>query len=252
MEILIPTYRRVNRQLTLNALPKKWRNRTTLVVDAIDAREFDKINHDVEIMVAPKSIKTIAQKRAWILRQWHGRILMLDDDLRFAARMPGTTKLKQADDAAVDAALSAVASKLTKVAHVGISARQGHNRLPDVTWAVNTRTMYALGYDCDVVQKTCELGRIETREDMELALQLLTRGMPNALYVPVCVDQYGYNASGGVSEQRSVLSSNEDAEKLAKLFPGLVKVVEKKYTSSIPRKEVICYWKKAFEQGTGK
>jgi hypothetical protein len=109
--------------------------------------------------------------------------------------------------------------------------------------------MYALGYDVKVVRKRCELGRIEHREDMDYTLQLLTQGYPNGVYVEVCVDQV-YNSKGGASLERSVEGSNRDAEKLAKWFPKFVKVVERAYLKSVPRKEVVVSWKKAYEAGT--
>ena len=46
---------------------------------------------DVEIVVQPDSSWTIARKREWIMREWlacgYDKILMLDDDLRFATRI---------------------------------------------------------------------------------------------------------------------------------------------------------------------
>ena len=38
MKIVIPTYRRCDRQKTLSAIPKKWLKRTVLVVDEQDYR----------------------------------------------------------------------------------------------------------------------------------------------------------------------------------------------------------------------
>ncbi len=108
--------------------------------------------------------------------------------------------------------------------------------------------IYALGYDLDKAVPLLELGRIEHREDMDYTLQLLRQGHENILLTDLCVDQK-YNAPGGASSERTMEASNADAELLAELHPGLVRVADKKYKGSIPRKEVVVSWKKALKEG---
>jgi hypothetical protein len=115
------------------------------------------------------------------------------------------------------------------------------------------RMMLALGYYLPVVMREAELGRIETREDMDVALQLLRRGHPNAVCHTFVVGQEGagYAASGGCTGQRTTEASNRDAHRLAELHPGYVRVVERDYKSSVPRAEVVCSWAKALRDGSG-
>jgi hypothetical protein len=108
---------------------------------------------------------------------------------------------------------------------------------------------YSLGYYLPVVVKECELGRIETREDMDITLQLLRKGHPNAIWTTTVNDQRKFDAPGGATNERTMESSNADAYKLASLHPGYVTVVSKDYKASVPRMEVICQWKKALEDG---
>lgn len=260
MQIYIPTYRRTGDQHTLKALPTEWQSRTTLVVDELDA---DKIGfyartgktmfQRAKLLIVPDHVTTIAKKRAFIIEQAReDKIVMFDDDLRFAARYyPGcdatSPKLEKAQPEAIAAALEQLSAKLDDYVHAGFSARQGNNRL-DYGWLNTRRMMYALGYRPKVVREVCDLGRIETREDFDYTLQLFSKGLDNVVYSELCVDQ-SYNAKGGCSEQRTMEASNADAERLAELHPGLVKVVEKDYKASVPRKEVIVQWKKALEQG---
>lgn len=256
MHIYIPTYRRTDRQLTLQALPLHWRKKTTLVCDMEDAKYLKPLG--ATMLVAPKNIHTIAAKRAWILRTTpYQRIIMLDDDLRFSKRVyaakygEGIPKLEKAGEQAVDMAMGNVEEQLRTLAHAGISPRQMNNQGSKgalIAWEYNARCIYALGFNVAKVRKHCELGRIEHREDMDYTLQLLTQGFSNAIYLDTCVDQV-YNSPGGASLDRNVEYSNADAERLAKLFPGLVKVAEKAYLTSVPRKEVVVSWKKAYAQG---
>lgn len=250
MHIVIPTYRRTQTQKTFKAMSPKWKARTTFVADEEDTKrlQFNFKDTGAQFMVAPSSIKSIAQKRAWIIETFpQDHILMLDDDLRFDARIEGTNKLLVIKDAKIfDFHMDKFAEEMKKFAHMGISPRQGNNRL-EQEWVPNTRIMYSLGYHLPTLRKHCELGRIETREDFDYNLQLLKKGFENRVYSHMTVGQDQYNAEGGCSIDRTMEASNADAEKLAALHPGLVKVVDKDYTTSVPRKEVVVYWKKALE-----
>lgn len=266
MHIYIPTYRRTHRQRTWQFLSEHWRQRTTFVCDEEDQPALTKMigAHKAAIWIV--DTKTIAEKRALIMKKSpHRHILMLDDDLRFCIRTyddpilkqeakdlgkprPGSFTLPNATPKQVEKALLKVQKRLEsgKYAHIGFGARQGNNTLPNYGWRKNARMIYALGYDLKVVRKVCELGRIETREDMDYTLQLLRAGYRNCINVEMVVDQY-YNAVGGARDQRTVESGNRDAVRLARLHPGLVKVVERAYKQSIPRKEVVVSWRKAYK-----
>ena len=175
---------------------------------------------------------------------------MLDDDLVFSTR-------KSADDWHLDpihgdelgAEIKRLEEKLgPEFPHVGFGARQGnHNQ--EAGWRTPSRMMYSLGYYLSIVVKECELGRIETREDMDITLQLLRKGYPNAVWQTAVNDQRKYDAPGGCTNERTVESSNADADKLVRLHPDYVSVVEKDYKASVPRKEVGCEWRKALEDG---
>jgi hypothetical protein len=252
LRIVIPTYRRKDHQVTFSHIPKAWRPRTTFVIDGRDAVGLRALfeHTGAEFLIHPPEITTIAAKRAWIIRQtqW-SKVLMLDDDLRPCSRRTGSG-LPTSTPEEVDEMFRLVERKLDECVHVGISARQGNNRL-EPGWNQNKRMMYALGYRTEVVREVCELGRINTREDFDYTLQLLRRGFPNAVYGFFCVDQK-YDKSGGCkAEGRTVELSNADAERLAALHPGLIRIVEKDYKTSVPRKEVVVAWAKAFAQGTG-
>lgn len=259
LQIVIPSYGRMARQATLSYLPEAWAKRTTLVVNEADAsvqRLYDL--RGARVLVHPPEIDTIAKKRAWIIRNTEfNKIVMFDDDLRFACRREGTgTKLFQATHAEIDAHLQILEIMLSddqgKFIHAGWSARQGNNNQEE-PWVQNTRMMFVLGYRCDYIreleaQGKIQLGRVRTREDMELTVQLLKLGYANYVDFRIAADQVaGYAAKGGCSNERSVESSNADAEAFAELHPGIVKVKEKEYKGSLNRKEVIVQWKKAFE-----
>ena len=259
LQIVIPSYRRMARQSTLSYLPPSWAERTTLVVDQEDANRVPLYRSDLKgarVMVCHPEIKTIAEKRAWIIRHPDfNKIVMFDDDLRFAVRINETdTKLRQSTHDDLDFYLRMLDSELDKLVHAGWSARQGNNNVKHHGYVENTRMMFVLGYDCATLRDMeakgqIQLGRVRTREDMELTLQLLKLGYVNSVDFRIAADQVsGYAAKGGCSDERTVESSNADAEEFAALHPGLVRVVEKAYKGSVNRKEVVVSWKKAFKE----
>jgi hypothetical protein len=253
LQIIIPTRGRIDGQLTLQSLPRELRKRTTIVCPENEAVALSYEHADVEIVVQPDPNWTIAQKRKWIIEEWHRcgyeKILMFDDDLSFATRITeGDWRLREIRGEELGAEIRRLEKKLgPEFPHVGFGPRQGNNSLKEVGWKTPSRMMYSLGYYLPIVVKECELGRIETREDMDLTLQLLRKGYPNAIWHTTVNDQRKFNAPGGATNERTIERSNADAYKLARLHPGYVHVVDKAYKASVPRKEVRCSWQKALQ-----
>lgn len=256
LQIVIPTKGRMPRQATLSYLPPEWCARTTLVVNEADAALRGLYDlRGASVLVHPPYVDTIAKKRAWIIEQpQFNKIVMFDDDLRFAIRRDGSTKLYQADADEIDAQLRWLENMLHTYIHAGWSARQGNNNVEDPV-ICTARMMFVLGYDCGAIRELVasgkvQLNRVRTREDMELTVQLLKLGHNNVVNFVIAADQVsGFAAKGGCSEERTIDSTSEDAEAFAALHPGIVKVVEKSYKGSPNRKEVIVQWKKAYRAG---
>jgi hypothetical protein len=273
--LYVPTRGRVDRQLTVGNLPKEWQNRCTIVCPASEIKEHSRNHrHLLNVLKQPDPDMSIAQKRAWLLRTTkHEKIMMLDDDLRFChrhhapsqfagygphsiarwkaycAKHPGIWQLDtlEPNDPRNGQMFQKIELMLDVYRHGGIGPRQMNQALPG-EWNVNFRAMYALAYHVPTVLDNCVLGRIEHREDFDYTLQLFLAGFENAIYTWGALDQV-YNTTGGASLERSMKASNADAVRLAKMFYGVVKVKEKTYLRSIPRKEVVVSWKVAAERG---
>lgn len=257
MKIFIPTYKRVGLQYTWKSLTPELREKTLLVCPTEEMHGHEKTIPSKNIMWQPTRITTISQKREWIAQQARNmgatKFLMLDDDLEFHARWldAAENKVRLSKRGAIPSVIndffSELEKKLDTYAHVGISARQTNSTQPGRDWIECQRMMYAFGYQTEVVLREVEFGRVKFREDFDYTLQLLRKGYKNVVGYDVCVDPKAYAAKGGCSEERTMESSNEEAEKLAALHPGFVKVKEMEYKTSLHRKEVTCYWKKAWE-----
>jgi hypothetical protein len=254
MAIIIPTRGRIDRQITLQSLSCELRKRTTLVCPEAEAVPLACRWDDVQIVEQPDPDWTISRKRAWIMRTWlaagYDKIIMLDDDLSFATRISENDKgLRNICGEELIIEFERLANKLgPEFPHVGFGQRQGNNNVAS-GWKTPTRMTYSLGYYLPIVVNECELGRIETREDMDITLQLLRKGYPNAVWNTTATDQRGYAAPGGCTNERTMERSNADAHRLAALHPGYVRIVDKPYKASVPRKEVVCQWQRALQDG---
>lgn len=255
MQIIIPTRGRRNSQLTITWLSKALRQRTTLVCPRKEAMSLESLGDDITVVKQPDPDWTITKKRKWIMEEWLNegfeKIIMLDDDLRFATRISETDwHLREISGVELEAEFNRLEEKLgPEFPHVGFGQRQGNNRVDEPGWKIPGKMVYTLGYYLPIVVKECELGRIETREDMDLTLQLLRKGYPNAVWQNTVVDQREYDAPGGASAERTLESSNADCVKLSELHPGYVSFTKRKYKASKPRIEVACQWKKALTDG---
>ena len=250
MKIVIPTRGRVDRQITLNGLHKDLLKDTMIVCPDNEARY-----HTTRVQVVPQPDKTwtIARKRQWIIQELcanEEKIVMLDDDLRFCTRRTDDPKkfLKAKPEDVLQAFKELEEHLSAVVPHAGFAARGGSIGPQAIRggWQVAKRMMYVLGYHVPTVLREAILGRIETREDMDLTLQLLRKGLPNHVNYSFLTDQV-FASKGGCTDERTIERSNADAKTLAEWHAPYVTLKEMEYTSSIPRLEVMCRWQKLYE-----
>lgn len=258
MQIVIPTHGRANKQTTLWSIPPAIRPDVLLVTSTKEEQKLIQKFHS-NVVVAP--VDSISAKRQWIMENVEAEnIFMLDDDMYFFGRCPKAERVYRdrwkanpghkvlsrgyADDDAVVKMFRRLSERFSSFAHVGLSSRMG-NDVVEKEWVVNGRMMHAIGYRRDLfLREGIRFDRVQCREDFHVTLSLLRKGYENAIYYGFCCSPGPYGAPGGASTERTVAQSNAQAELLAKLHPGLVRVKEKLY-KNVPRKEVVVQWKKA-------
>ena len=254
MRIIIPTKGRMSNQLTISNLPPELQKVTTIVSPQVE-RYWHEQNWPLAKAVAqPDDKMGIAEKRKWIIDVTsYERIVMLDDDLRFAVRRdddPG--KFRKAEPEDVLLAFTQLKNQLTsECPHAGFAVRGGGigEQAKAGGWQfTGKRMMYSLGYHIPTVRAKAIFGRIGTHEDMDITLQLLRQGLPNAVNFSFVTDQ-AFGKKGGCTEERTVEKNNLDVLELARLHPGYVRVTEKQYKASVPRLEVVCAWQQCLKDG---
>lgn len=248
LTIVINTLGRINNQITWRNLPEAIREYTYLSVQKHEFHEYPK---GYSLIMLPEEVKNLPQTRQWLIDTIQTRfLLIMDDDLSFFTRRNGDHKhLHKVGDADIFEMLSAMHFECHHNPMVGISAREGNNRVEqDITYCTRSMRMFML--DLEKVRKVgARFDRTKTKEDMDMTLQLLRAGHKNAVFYKWANDHVSSNAPGGCALYRTLELMKEDAEVLAKLHPGFVKVVEKQTKTSwngMKRTDVIVQWKKAY------
>jgi len=254
--ICIPTKGRADKQVTLDFLGDRLRGVCTLLVDSEEFDDYSLTVDDVNIVAMPPEVKGIGKVRQWAVENCPTPYLfLLDDDMVFFKRIPGTVKLEKCDSYMMEDLFEELVNwmSLDDVPVVGVSARQGNNHNPN-TYQEHTRQMNFHGID---VQRFKSLGLCfdgqDVMEDFYMTLSLLTQGIANRVMYQYCWNQVGSGAAGGCSSYRTWEMQKRCAEELAASFPDFVTVVEKTTKTTwkeFPtRFDVRVQWKKAYEHG---
>lgn len=255
MKIYIPTKGRVDTQTTLKNLPTDLHPRVTLVCPASEVAPLTERTQDtgVRVQAQPDEHMGIAEKRRWIVEQCPlDKMVMLDDDLRFAVRRDDDPKrFRVATAADTLAAFGELEHTLCEaVPHAGFAVRG--NNIGDLAceggWQEAKRMIYVLGYYLPIVRYWAEFGRVSTHEDIDVTMQLLSMGFPNRVNHSFVTDQK-FGSAGGCTDERTIERNNADCMALAEFHDDYISTVEKVYRSSPSRLEVRCAWQRALRDG---
>lgn len=185
---------------------------------------------------------------------------MMDDDVDFLVRRsPEDWQLVGQSEEDTRDMLDTMHDMLDAHAMVGISSREGNNRVgvgaPDAECmvAVNTRIMRVFGIRVDDWLEM-EHGRVEVMEDFDLTLQLLRSGRTNANLFYWANGQRMTNMPGGCSTYRSHEVQDRSARRLQELHGERIVRLRQKQNKTDreglgTRTEVTIMWKRAAEEG---
>lgn len=251
MEVFIPTLGRPDRQETWKNLPPSIRERTRLLVGWEEARAY----HKYPCLILPPGVVGIGRVRQYAIDFAKDKVVMLDDDLKFATRRrDDPTKFEDAAPDRVEAMYVAIFNALDVYAHVSVSTREGGNRcIEDYVW--DTRLLRVLAYRADVLRNEgISFNRIPVMEDFDVTLQLLRKGYSNVSINWMVQDQLGSNLAGGCSTYRTLAVQRKAALELQALHPDFVTVVTKQTKTAWQgqeRTDVRIQWKKARDSYKG-
>lgn len=242
MEIYVPSYGRARAGLVTRFI----RRPVKVVVVPEEAEAY----RAYDTLVCP--VRGIAATRQWIIEQSTADVvLMLDDDLRFAERIPGTGKFRNVSN--IEVMLDTLELVMEDYAHGAVHHREMANNAGDDLVLHNCRMLRALAYRPEVLRREgIRFDRLRYMEDFDVALSLLELGYDSASLNTHVQTQGASSAPGGCSaEGRGPLEQAQAAIDLAILHPDSVKVVTKKvprsgaWTGFGQRVDVSIQWKKA-------
>lgn len=251
MQIFIPSMARAHDQRTLKVLMEAG-IAPILVVPPKETSSYFENACGVTILACPA--KGIAMTRQWIMdnsKQDH--IVMMDDDLSFhVRRKDDPAKFTQATPKDVRAMVAEIDKQLKKLAHVGVLAREGGNRITD-KFVDCSRPLRVYAYNMAMVRASgAKYHKGLVQDDFDMTLQLLRAGYANRIICDYVNDQVTSNAPGGASTYRTMDVHNASVKKLAELHAPHVRIVEKQTKGAWQgqdRLDVVISWKKAYAEG---
>lgn len=249
---------RVDEQKTLINLPPRIRERTLIIVQDHELRDYSR-RWDGQcggVLSLPPEIRTLGPTRRWLYEQargaGRGAVVMLDDDLDFYIRRdPSDWHLTTPEPAELEQMFAEVERKLEDgYMHVGVSGREGNNRV-DEYGVECTRYMRLLAYRTDHPEGIVH-GRIDGMSDFDVNLQLLRAGHPSYVFFRYAQGQSGTQTPGGCSINRTLETHEREVDFMVREHAPHVKKRMKQNKGGGEfgtRPEVTIYWKRAHEEG---
>lgn len=199
----------------------------------------------------------ISATRQWIMdNATDQKVLMFDDDLRFAERtLANPGRFVNADLKSIRTMLDRLESLLDQVPLAGLCNRGGANRVPmqNIPVAMNKRLFDVHCVDTRWFKAEGIRYRLPLMEDFDVNLQALLKGYPTALLTTHTKDNIGgANAGGGCSMYRTLDKQEKAARRLEALWPGFVSLREVEAKASnewAKRIDVKVMWVQAFNAG---
>ena len=254
--IVIPTLGRMDSQRTYDLLPPKYQKITRFIVQD---HEFDEMNsrYPGKVDRLPKHIDNISETREWIYNNYKDYVYWsFDDDLRFIKKWPtgelnekGNTQwtsrrfneqdfddlFKWASDCIEQGYAFGAAQCATVIPNI--------IRYPTVDSA---RTLGNAWWNGPSLPDDLIWNRTPLSEDLDLTLQLLTRGYNNQVNTDLTIHP-GTQKTGGCFTYRTLEKHNESNLKLVELWPEFVKRNDKELENGMIQNNVMIYHKRAYQ-----
>lgn len=271
MKIYIPSRARFREKyLTSAYTPMRWlstpalRARAVYVVRDDEHRNYAHAlrERDVEVLACGDP-PNLSAKRQWIAEYARSRgektFAMSDDDVMlYVRKSPDEFNLRYPEPEEVERLLvQQIPRFLVDYAQVGVSAREGNNRpgageFPMLHECTRSMRFFAFRTD-DYLSITPN--RLSEMADFDTTLQLLRKGLKNAVLFYWAQGQPGTQMPGGCAVYRTHATHEAVAHKLKEYHPDFVNLVQKQNKGGGQfgtRTEVMIQWLKAYRSSQQK
>ena len=247
MKLFITTLGRIRNQVTLRNLPESIADRVQLVVQDWEFELADKFYDGLYVL--PPEVRNLGQTRQHLLDAHRGeKIVLMDDDLTFYWRKdPNDWHLTTPPPEALEEMFADLEFQLNEYAHIGVSGREGQNRLPAQPVTCD-RYMRFLAWNTARFPDHVRADRLSGMSDFDVNLQLLRAGLPSLILTRFAQGQPATQTPGGCSIDRTHDSHFAEVRKLCEMHAGIVvprKKVNRSGGAFGERDEVTVSWKMA-------
>lgn len=234
MKIIIPTYKRLHKQVTLDNIHNK--ENVILAVREEEAKEAEKL---CDVFVLPKTVHDIATTREAIVKHFNGQqIFMPDDDVILSYFTPRKTGLmadwKPNTPDQEKQLIDTITSEMNNgFVHGGLwvanTFARSYEDIKQKPRMENSRYYTNMWYDLSQIDvDKIDWTSMKVGEDFYVALQLCLSGMPSCLRRDFGVKASASHSEGGCSNWRTAELHNKYQLKLAEMYPDYVKAEESK------------------------
>ena len=258
IELVIPTFKRLDSQITLSNIPNVLLDNVTLVVQPQEEKEARDIHSNI-FVVSGDNIgfaNTIRDITYEFVVNRQSRFWILDDDLKFF-RNYETDEGKLKKQPMTKSDFYEVLKKTEEWMDAGFShgafGTTWVNPLGKFPYLENSRIMTNKYYDGVAISKVWNEIDWEGccgAEDFYVNLQLLTKGYPNRVWYEFIVDAGESHKDGGCSDYRDENYHNSSCEELQRHFPNFVKIKYKPNPNKNMKGVMMAHsqvqWKKAY------
>ncbi len=263
--LIIPTLGRMDKQRTYNNLPEKYQKLVKFIVQDHEYAPMRERYGDAVVKL-PKEISRLSPTRQWIWDEFYGtRHMVLDDDFEYfkykgpaPEGMDTKWETKDMTEEEFDDAFATFDKwiKEEKIYHGGFSTSWV---VPDLKYwphQNNVRIMTNCYFDSKNLPRNVIWDRLETSQDFDANLQLLTQGFANRITTRYRVSVTATNTAGGCSNYRTIELSNKVHQQLAEIYPDYV-ALKSKVLANGPWKgqdRITCHisWSKAYKDAIKK
>ena len=230
--IYIPTYQRVDHQLTYDLLPQYYKSITDLVVTEKESHEH--IARGRNVLVCPAQGKGIAGVRNWLMKTTpHTKWLMIDDDVtNFQTRMTLQNSqlidIERDNDILHTKIFEHIDRQLEDWARVSIpSYRWSNHTLFFDPSVVYQGTLFAFNYDLisrRLIDET-DWAYVEQAEDCWINIVFLAHGVP-CFHSPMYRLKAEMDTPGGLRELRQTgkYPPHECYQKIVAAYPDILQM----------------------------
>ncbi len=255
LNLIIPTYGRLNNQKTFNCLPVKYQRQVIFVIRPEEFDAFKKTYPHNIIHCLPHSVKNFAATKQWIKNTFRKScVFIMDDNINsFHTIEKNGDKFERnpLTDTQFNALFIRITEYLKTYAHGGlildkVSPPKGTSEM------INSRIMTNIFADFSKWPDDVNFDdhpSCVAAEDFYTNLCLLTRGFQNVVISDIGVTKT-MREKGGCNTYRNVDNHNKSMEALHARFPDVTKLKLKILTTGQWKGQevygITCLWKKAY------